>query len=89
MNFCSHRGSQEQQAQPRPQEISTDSWYPPSVGSSPGSSHPATPTASSSGSFGAKAADRPHSLSHVSPAEAAGIIASLKDKGYIVVSPLN
>ncbi|XP_021908498.1 vacuolar protein-sorting-associated protein 37 homolog 1 [Carica papaya] len=59
-------GSQEQQAQPRPQEVSSQSWYPPSVASSTGSSsRPATPG---------------QSPSHVSPSEAAGIIALLKDK---------
>ncbi|KAK2982586.1 hypothetical protein RJ640_009239, partial [Escallonia rubra] len=73
------RGSQEQQAQPRPQEISTDSWYPPSV-SSPNVSRPSTPGSSSSGSFVQRHSDRPHSLSHVSPAEAANIIVFLKDK---------
>ncbi|KAL3825833.1 hypothetical protein ACJIZ3_021862 [Penstemon smallii] len=73
-----HRGSQEQQAHPRPQEISTDSWYPPSVVSSPNSSRPMTPSASTSSSF--RPTDRPSSLSNVSPAEAAGIIATLKDK---------
>ncbi|KAK2997767.1 hypothetical protein RJ639_025395 [Escallonia herrerae] len=73
------RGSQEQQAQPRPQEISTDSWYPPSV-SSPNVSRPSTHSSSSSGSFVQRHSDRPHSLSHVSPAEAANIIVFLKDK---------
>ncbi|XP_039013328.1 vacuolar protein-sorting-associated protein 37 homolog 1-like isoform X2 [Hibiscus syriacus] len=48
-------GSQEQQAQPRPQEGSSHSWYPPP-------------------------AERPHSPSQVSPSEAAGIIALLRDK---------
>ncbi|XP_059667535.1 vacuolar protein-sorting-associated protein 37 homolog 1-like isoform X2 [Cornus florida] len=76
-----YRGSQEQQTQPQPQEIPTQSWYPPSVVSSPSSSRPATPSSSSSGSFNLqRPADRPHSPSHVSPTEAAGIIALLKDK---------
>ncbi|KAL4354435.1 hypothetical protein GQ457_06G009420 [Hibiscus cannabinus] len=48
-------GSQEQQAQPRPQEGSSHSLYPPP-------------------------AERPHSPSQVSPSEAAGIIALLRDK---------
>ncbi|KAL3536193.1 hypothetical protein ACH5RR_004654 [Cinchona calisaya] len=79
--FKSFWGSQEQQAQPRPQEIPTDSWYPPSVVSTPSSSRPATPSASSSSNFAIQSpADRPHSSSHVSPSEAAGIIALLKDK---------
>ncbi|XP_058739131.1 vacuolar protein-sorting-associated protein 37 homolog 1-like [Vicia villosa] len=61
-------GSQDQQSQ---QQGSSQSWYPPSVMSSSSSSRPATP-ASSSGS--------PRPSSHVPPAEAAGTIASLKDK---------
>ncbi|XP_022767221.1 vacuolar protein-sorting-associated protein 37 homolog 1-like [Durio zibethinus] len=73
-------GSQEQQAQPRPQEGSSHSWYPPSV-SSPSSSRPMTPSGSASNSFNLqKPAERPHSSSPVSPPEAAGIIALLKDK---------
>lgn len=73
--------SQEQQAQPRPQEISTGSWGQPSVVSSPSSSRPATHSVSSSGGFSIqRPADRPHSSSHVSPSEAAGIITLLKDK---------
>ncbi|KAK2364243.1 Modifier of rudimentary (Mod(r)) protein [Trifolium repens] len=62
-------GSQEQQSQ---DGSSSQSWYPPSVMSSSSSSRPATPN-SSSGS------PRP-STTHVPPAEAAGTIASLKDK---------
>ncbi|KAL0338535.1 UNVERIFIED_CONTAM: Vacuolar protein-sorting-associated protein [Sesamum angustifolium] len=73
-----HRGSQEQQAQPRPQEISTDSWYPPSVNSSASSSRPTTPGGTSSSFSMSRPNDRPSSLSNVSPAEAAGIIAMLK-----------
>lgn len=75
-----HRGSQEQQPQPRPQEMSTDSWYPPSVMSSPSSSRPTTPGSSSF----ARPTDRPNSLSNVSPTEAAGIIAILKDKRWAI-----
>uniref|UniRef100_A0A2N9FK61 VPS37 C-terminal domain-containing protein n=1 Tax=Fagus sylvatica TaxID=28930 RepID=A0A2N9FK61_FAGSY len=74
-------GNQEQQPQPRPQDGSSQSWYPPSVVSSPASSRPGTPSGSSSGSFSShRTTDRPQSPSHVSPAEAAGIIAVLKDK---------
>ncbi|XP_019179675.1 PREDICTED: vacuolar protein-sorting-associated protein 37 homolog 1-like [Ipomoea nil] len=74
-------GSQEQQAPPHPQEIPTESWYPSSVVSSPSSSRPTTPSPSSSGSFSvSRPSDRQNSASHVSPAEAAGIIAVLKDK---------
>ncbi|KAI3447528.1 hypothetical protein Pfo_004193 [Paulownia fortunei] len=76
--FKNFWGSQER---PRPQEMSTNSWYPPSVVSSPSSSRPTTPGASTSSSFSmTRPTDRPNSLSNVSPAEAAGIIAMLKDK---------
>ncbi|CAL5387665.1 unnamed protein product [Camellia sinensis] len=79
--FKSFWGSHEQQAQPSPQEIPTNSWYPPSVVSSPSSSRPTTPSSTSSSSFSVqRPADRPESPSHVSPAEAAGIIVLLKDK---------
>ncbi|EEF42848.1 vacuolar protein-sorting-associated protein 37 homolog 1 [Ricinus communis] len=71
-------GSQEQQGQPRPQDVpAPQSWYPSSVVSSPNSSRPTTPSSSSSSSYGLQ---RPQSPSHVSPAEAAGVIALLKDK---------
>ncbi|KAI3722030.1 hypothetical protein L2E82_33054 [Cichorium intybus] len=70
-------GSQEQQTDPRPQEVSSNSWYPPSVVSSSSSSRPSTPNSSNSTQ---RPADQPHSLSHVSPAEAAAIIVYLKDK---------
>ncbi|XP_059646787.1 vacuolar protein-sorting-associated protein 37 homolog 1-like [Cornus florida] len=79
--FKSFWGSQEQQAQPPPQEISTGSWYPPSVVNSPSSSRPSTPGSNSSSNFGPqRPTDQPSTPSHVSPAEAAGIIALLKDK---------
>ncbi|XAR64596.1 hypothetical protein NMG60_11008335 [Bertholletia excelsa] len=79
--FKSFWGSQEQEAQPRPQEIPTNSWYPPSVVSSPSSSRPVTPSSSSSNSFNLqRPVDQPQSSSHVSPAEAASIIVLLKDK---------
>lgn len=68
-------GSQEQQVDPRPQEITTNSWYPPSVVSSPSSSHPATPNSTNPNAYTQRVGDRPH----VSP-EAAGIIGYLKDK---------
>ncbi|KAL7096744.1 hypothetical protein ACP275_10G098800 [Erythranthe tilingii] len=63
-------GSQEQQGQP------TESWYPPSVVNSPSSSRPTTPGSNNL----SRPTDRTSSLSNVSPAEAAGIIAVLKDK---------
>ncbi|XP_076930002.1 vacuolar protein-sorting-associated protein 37 homolog 1-like [Bidens hawaiensis] len=70
------RGSQEQGGQ-RPLEITTNSWYPPSV-SSPSSSHPATPNSINSNTYPQRVelGDQPH----VSPAEVAGVIAYLKDK---------
>lgn len=72
-------GSQEQ-ADPRPQEVSTNSLYPPSGVSSSSSSRPATPNSSNSNSFTQSPEEQPQSLSHISPAEAAGIIVYLKDK---------
>lgn len=75
-------GSQEQQGQPRPQEVTqgpAQSWYPPSVGGSPSSSRPVTPTSSSSSTSHSfqSPAERPRSPS---PAEAAAFITLLKDK---------
>ncbi|TYH47372.1 hypothetical protein ES332_D11G407300v1 [Gossypium tomentosum] len=73
--------SHEQQAQPHPQEGSSCSWYPPSVVGSTNSSRPATPSSSASNSFNSqRPAEWSHSPSPVSPAEAAGVIALLKDK---------
>lgn len=78
--MSSHRGSNEQQAQPRPQDVTSQSWYPPSV-VSPDSSRPATPSMSSFGSLNLqRPTEQSQPQSHVSPAEAAGIIALLKDK---------
>ncbi|KAI7749435.1 hypothetical protein M8C21_000255, partial [Ambrosia artemisiifolia] len=70
-----HMGSQEQ-GDPRPQEVPTNSWYPPSVVSSPSSSRPATPNRTNSNAYTQRVGERPH----VSPSEAAGIIVYLKDK---------
>ncbi|KAB2060098.1 hypothetical protein ES319_A11G354200v1 [Gossypium barbadense] len=73
--------SHEQQAQPHPQEGSSCSWYPPSVVGSTNSSRPATLSSSASNSFNSQTpAEWSHSLSPVSPTEAAGVIALLKDK---------
>lgn len=71
-------GSQEQQTDQRPQEVSTNSnsWYGPSSSSS----RPSTPDSSNSNSFTQRPGDQPHSLSQVSPTEAAAIIVYLKDK---------
>ncbi|XP_062216635.1 vacuolar protein-sorting-associated protein 37 homolog 1-like isoform X2 [Phragmites australis] len=72
-------GSQQQQADPNFQDIPTQSWYPPSVVGS--SSRPSTP-GSSSASLHQRASDHPQpsSRGQPSPAEAAGVIARLKDK---------
>ncbi|EPS73011.1 hypothetical protein M569_01745, partial [Genlisea aurea] len=77
----SFRGSQDQQQpQARPQEMSSDSWYHPPV-STPTSSRPGTPGSSPSGSLNAsRHTDRANASSNVSPSEASGIIAVLKDK---------
>ncbi|XP_072981103.1 vacuolar protein-sorting-associated protein 37 homolog 1-like [Typha angustifolia] len=71
--------SQQQQGQPNFQESPAQSWYPPSLLSS---SRPSTPSSSSSVSPYQKAPGHPQSPPHgqPSPAEAAGIIARLKDK---------
>ena len=76
---CTYCSPQQQQTDPNIQDISTQSWYPPSVVGS--SSRPSTP-ASSSASPHQTASDHPQSSSRgqPSPAEAAGIIARLKDK---------
>jgi hypothetical protein len=78
---CAYSSSQQQQTDPnfQVQDIPTQSWYPPSVAGS--SSRPSTP-ASSSASPHQRASDHPQSSSRgqPSPAEAAGIIARLKDK---------
>ena len=66
------RESQGQQAQ----DSSTQSWYRPSVVSSPGPETPRTPSSSSYSS------PRPSPM-NVSSSEAAAIIAALKDKRYI------
>ncbi|KAL8214318.1 hypothetical protein R6Q57_003767 [Mikania cordata] len=66
----------QEQGDPRPQEVTTNSWYPPSVVSSPSSSHPATPNSTNSNTNIQRVGERPH----VSPTEAASIIVYLKDK---------
>ncbi|KAI4310439.1 hypothetical protein MLD38_035417 [Melastoma candidum] len=69
-------GSQEPEAQPQRQDNTTQSWYPPSVLSSPGSSRPSTPSSTSSGNFNYFTQSTPH----VSPSEASAIINQVKDK---------
>lgn len=74
-------GSQDQESQSRPQEVPAQSWYPPSVINPPSSSRPSTAGSSASNTYNPqRPSERPQSSSQVSPAEAAGIISSLKDK---------
>ncbi|KAL9232261.1 hypothetical protein vseg_007389 [Gypsophila vaccaria] len=74
-------GSQDQESQPRPQDETAQSWYPPSVVNSPSSSRPSSAAGSASGSYNPlRPYERSESASLVSPAEAAGIISVLKDK---------
>ncbi|XP_049401912.1 vacuolar protein-sorting-associated protein 37 homolog 1 isoform X2 [Solanum stenotomum] len=74
-------GNKEQRAQSSPLEANNGSRYSPSVVSSPSSSRPATPSSNSSGGFNAQSpTNRPSSVSQVSPAEGADIIAALRNK---------
>lgn len=74
-------GSQDQGSQSRPQDVPAQSWYPPSVVDSPSSSRPSTPGNNPSISSNLqRPLERPDSASHVSPAEAAGVISTLRDK---------
>ncbi|KAE8788358.1 hypothetical protein D1007_37613 [Hordeum vulgare] len=77
--FGSSQQQQQQQPEPNFPNISTQSWYPPSVGGS--SSLPSTPS-SSGASPHQRASDHPQpsSRGQPSPAEAAGIIARLRDR---------
>ncbi|CAM8933693.1 unnamed protein product [Rhodiola kirilowii] len=71
-------GSQEQEAQVRPQQASSQSsWYGPSAAGSPNSSRPSTPSSTASGGFSVQNQQPP---SHGSPAEAAEIIDLLRGK---------
>ncbi|CAL4929470.1 unnamed protein product [Urochloa decumbens] len=71
-------GSQQQQTDPNFQDIPTQSWYPPSVAGS--SSRPSTPTSSGASPYQRSSDSQSSSRGQPSPAEAAGIIAHLKDK---------
>ncbi|KMT06461.1 hypothetical protein BVRB_7g161300 [Beta vulgaris subsp. vulgaris] len=74
-------GSHDQESQSRPQEAPPQSWYPPFVNNSPSYSRPSSAGSNASNSYNLQRPfERPQSPSHVSPAEAAGIISSLKDK---------
>ncbi|XP_010312332.1 vacuolar protein-sorting-associated protein 37 homolog 1 [Solanum lycopersicum] len=74
-------GNKGQRAQSSPQEANNGSRYSPSVVSSSSSSLPATPSSNSSVSFNAQSpTNRPSSVSQVSPAEGADIIAALRNK---------
>ncbi|KAJ0817498.1 putative modifier of rudimentary, Modr, helix hairpin bin domain superfamily, ESCRT assembly [Helianthus annuus] len=66
----------QEQGDPRPQEVTTNSWYPPCAVSSPSSSRPGTPNSTNASTYTQRVGERPH----VSPTEAAGIIVYLKDK---------
>ena len=80
MSIC-YRGSQDQEPKPHPQDVPGQSWYPPSVVDSPSSSRPSTAGSIASNSYGVQRPyERHQSPANVSPAEAAGIISSLKDK---------
>ncbi|KAJ8754161.1 hypothetical protein K2173_002060 [Erythroxylum novogranatense] len=75
-----YRPSQEQESQPNPQNVPSQSWHPPSVVSS-SSSRPGTPGSTSSSGYSVqRPIDQHQSTSHVSPSEAAGVITLLKDK---------
>lgn len=79
--MAAYRGSQDQGSQSRPQDVPAQSWYPPSVVDSPSSSRPSTPGNNSSSSYNLqRPSETPDSGSHVSPAEASGIIFALRDK---------
>ncbi|KAL2930849.1 Vacuolar protein-sorting-associated protein 37-like protein 2 [Bienertia sinuspersici] len=79
--FWLQRGSQDQGSQSRPQDVPAQSWYPPSVADSSSSSRPSTPGNNSSSNYNLhKPLERADPASHVSPAEAAGIISALRDK---------
>ncbi|KAM1208870.1 hypothetical protein ACFX2J_014478 [Malus domestica] len=82
MSIFKFWGSQEEPTQPRPEVVTpSQSWYPPSVVSSPTSSRPGTPSSTSSSSISyQRPTERAQSALHVSPAEAAGVISVLKDK---------
>ncbi|KAH9627391.1 hypothetical protein KSS87_001230 [Heliosperma pusillum] len=84
LTMAACRGSQDQEPQPRPQDTTAQSWYPPSVVNSPSSSRPSTASGSSSNNYNPQRPYERHDsashVSHVSPAEAAGIISVLKDK---------
>ncbi|XP_021835126.2 vacuolar protein-sorting-associated protein 37 homolog 1 isoform X1 [Spinacia oleracea] len=74
-------GSQDQEPQSRPQDAPSQTGYPSFVGNSSTYSQPLTAGNNASNSYNLQRPfERPQSPSHVSPAEAAGIISSLKYK---------
>lgn len=74
-------GSQDQEPKPHPQDVPGQSWYPPAVVDSPGSSRPSTAGSTASNNHHVQRPyERHQPPANVSPAEAAGIISSLKDK---------
>ncbi|KAL9266295.1 Vacuolar protein-sorting-associated protein 37 homolog 2-like protein [Drosera capensis] len=75
------RNSQQEELSSRPDDAAMQSWYSPSAVNTPSSSRPSTPGGNSSSSYSmSRPSERAHSPSRVSPSEAAGIIAALKDK---------
>lgn len=83
------RGSQDQRSRLYQQGSSSQSWYPPSVVSSPSSSRPTTPNSTTSSGYSfQRPNERSQSPSHVSPTEAAGIIAVLKEKKWVLSSTI-
>ncbi|KNA06591.1 hypothetical protein SOVF_179590 isoform A [Spinacia oleracea] len=79
--LVAYRGSQDQEPQSRPQDAPSQTGYPSFVGNSSTYSQPLTAGNNASNSYNLQRPfERPQSPSHVSPAEAAGIISSLKYK---------
>lgn len=73
--------SQQEELPSRPDDAAMQSWYSSSAVNTPSSSRPSTPGSNSSSSYSmSRPSERAHSPSRVSPSEAAGIIAALKDK---------
>ncbi|GAB2272255.1 hypothetical protein Dimus_007075 [Dionaea muscipula] len=78
-NFWNSQSQQESFS--RPHDVPAESWYPSSAVDSQSPSRPSTAGGSSSGSYSMqRPSERLQSPSPVSPSEAAGIVAALKDK---------
>ncbi|KAL9269023.1 Vacuolar protein-sorting-associated protein 37 homolog 2-like protein [Drosera capensis] len=73
--------SQQEDPSHPPHDMAGQSWYPSSSLASPSPSRPSTAGGSSSSNYSTpRPSEKPQSHSNVSPSEAAGIIAALKDK---------